>query len=112
MNEPCEANRCRVPHRFKVGDTVFVRDKSRSQHGYRIVEAAVREVHHHEGRHPGYPYGEGYALDGQLWWDCYPGCRVFATRGAALRARLSKPGVPQDDVLQALARDIRDGVIR
>lgn len=69
--------------RFKVGDTVWVRD-------YRgVKEATVREQHEHPDRHPFYPHGEGYALDGYLWWDCYPGCRVFATRAEAKAARVS-----------------------
>ena len=74
--------------RFGVGDKVWVRD--RRVRGYAIVEATVREQHYHPDRHPFYPDGEGYALDGQLWWDCYPGCRVFATRTEATQARLPK----------------------
>lgn len=80
-------------HRFKVGQTVWVRDRSHSlghAGGYCIVEAKVRELHYHPDRHPGYPNGEGYALDGELWWDCYPGCRVFATRAEAIAARMSR----------------------
>ena len=73
-------------HRFSVGQTVWVRDHR--PHGYAIVEAVVRELHTHPDRHPWYPDGEGYSLDGDLWWDCYPGCRVFATRLEALKARM------------------------
>ena len=78
--------------RFRVGQRVWVRDRGHGPHGsgYRIVEAVVREQHQHPGRHPWYPNGEGYSLDGQLWWDCYPGCRVFRTREEALAARLPK----------------------
>jgi len=74
--------------RFSVGDMVWVRD--RRARGYAIVEATVREQHLHLDRQPGYPGGEGYALDGELWWDCYPGCRVFASREQAIAARLPK----------------------
>ena len=82
-------------HRFKVGDTVWVRDRghhlgSMRGGGYTIVQATVREQHYHPGRHPGYPNGEGYALDGELWWDCYPGCRVFATQAEARAARIGR----------------------
>lgn len=82
----------RTKHRFKVGDKVWVRDKAHGngRGGYTIVEATVREQHTHQGRHPFYPNGEGYALDGDLWWDCYPGCRVFATRREAIDARMSE----------------------
>ncbi len=73
--------------RFNVGDSVWVRDRG-ARGGFRIVPAVVREQHNHPGRHPAYPNGEGYALDGQLWWDCYPGCRVFATKGEAIAARI------------------------
>jgi hypothetical protein len=76
--------------RFSVGQTVWVRDRTAGRGGYKITQATVREQHYHPDRHPGYPNGEGYALDGELWWDCYPGCRVFATREEALSARLSK----------------------
>lgn len=76
--------------RFKAGDTVFVRDLNTSGRGYRIVSATVRAQHYHPDRHPGYPNGEGYTLDGELWWDCYPGCRVFATRAEALAARIAE----------------------
>jgi hypothetical protein len=83
------------PYRFNVGDKVWVRDRChhktfRGFGGYSIVEATVREQHYHPDRHPFYPGGEGYALDGELWWDCYPGCRVFATRDEAVKARMSK----------------------
>lgn len=76
--------------RFKRGENVWVRDRSHGdgRGGYCIVPAKVRERHYHPGRHPGYPSGEGYALDGELWWDCYPGCRVFKTRQEAIKARL------------------------
>jgi hypothetical protein len=76
-------------HRFAVGDKVWVRD-ARHHGGYCIVEAIVRDLHFHPDRHPWYPHGEGYDLDGQLWWTCYPGCRVFATRAEALAARMTK----------------------
>lgn len=74
--------------RFAVGDKVWVRDLGRNGRGYKIAEATVREQHHHPDRHPSYPNGEGYALDGELWWDCYPGCRVFATKTEAKAARI------------------------
>lgn len=51
--------------RFSVGDTVWVRDY-RYPRGCKIVEATVREQHYHAGRHPWYPNGEGYDLDGDL----------------------------------------------
>jgi hypothetical protein len=80
--------------RFRRGQNVWVRDTgydkdSMRRRGYRIVPAKVRERHYHPDRHPAYPQGEGYALDGELWWDCYPGCRVFATREEAIAGRLS-----------------------
>lgn len=85
--------------RFHVGDKVWVRDRAHGKPGnlngrggYTIVEATVRELHYHLGRHPFYPNGEGYALDGDLWWDCYPGCRVAATRKEATAIRLSNFG--------------------
>lgn len=81
-----------APFRFEVGQTVWVRD--RGHHGgFRIEEATVREQHHHPDRHPFYPHGEGYDLDGQLWWSCYPGCRVFATRKEAVEARLDTESI-------------------
>lgn len=76
--------------RFKVGDKVWVKDHPHKGRGYTIVEATVREQHSHPGRHPFYPNGEGYALDGELWWDCYPGCRVAATRQEAIAIKLSE----------------------
>ena len=78
--------------RFKVGDKVWVKDKGHGEsgRGYAIIEATVREQHRHPDRHPFYPNGEGYALDGDLWWDCYPGCRVAATREEARAIRLSQ----------------------
>jgi hypothetical protein len=83
-----ERRRAAHPPRFKVGDEVLVRDKGAGRGGYRIVKATVVEVHDHPGREPGYPHGEGYELDGELWWSCYPGCRVWATRAEALAARM------------------------
>lgn len=77
-------------YRFTVGQKVWVRDVGSNGRGYKIVEATVREQHFHPDRHPSYPDGEGYALDGRLWWDCYPGCRVFATQDEASKARLPK----------------------
>jgi len=74
--------------RFAVGESVWVRDRGTNGRGYRIVPATVREQHSHPDRHPGYPNGEGYALDGELWWVCYPGCRVFATKQEAVQARV------------------------
>ena len=74
--------------RFKVGETVWVRDLGKHGKGYRIEQATVREQHYHPDRHPHYPNGEGYALNGNLWWDCYPGCRVAATRQEAVQIRL------------------------
>ena len=81
--------------RFRRGQYVWVRDKahgrnSRGRGGYSIVRARVRERHLHPDRHPFYPHGEGYAPDGKLWWDCYPGCRVFATHAEAVAARMGK----------------------
>ena len=76
--------------RFKVGQTVWVRDRRSVPGGFRLVEAKVRKQHNHPDRHPYYPNGEGYSLDGDLWWDCYPGCRVFATREEARTTRLPK----------------------
>jgi hypothetical protein len=74
--------------RFNVGDRVWVRDLGKHGRGFCIAQATVREQHRHLDRHPWYPNGEGYALDGFLWWDCYPGCRVFATRAEAAAARI------------------------
>jgi hypothetical protein len=99
--------------RFKVGDTVFVRDKAApkggthyredgsyidQRGGYRIVKAVVQDVHFHPGREPFYPHGEGYSFNGcgaSLWWDCYPGCRVWATREEAIAARMTEEWVMQ-----------------
>jgi len=78
--------------RFNIGDKVWVRDRGHGRNGggYRIVEARVLEAHYHPDRHPFYPNGEGYSLDGDLWWDCYPGCRIFATREEAVKARIPR----------------------
>jgi hypothetical protein len=76
--------------RFKEGQTVWVRDLGSHGRGYKIEEATVRERHFHPDRHPFYPNGEGYSLDGMLWWDCYPGCRVFATKEEAKAARIPR----------------------
>ena len=78
-------------HRFSVGQKVWVRDLSHGKrpNGFCIVEATVHEQHTlipADIRE--YPNGEGYSLDGDLWWDCYPGCRVFATRDEAKNALL------------------------
>lgn len=73
-------------HRFKVGDKVWVRD--RRVRGCTVVEATVKECHFHPDRHPFYPNGEGYQLEGELWWSCYPGCRVFATKDKAKAYRV------------------------
>lgn len=80
-------------YRFRPGDRVWVRDKGHGNGGFKIEQATVREVHSHPGREPFYPHGEGYALDGELWWDCYPGCRVWATRKEALAARVTEDWV-------------------
>ncbi len=76
--------------RFKVGDKVWVRDRSHGENsgGYCIVPAVVTEQHSHPDRHPAYPNGEGYELDGNLWWSCYPGCRVWKTREQVIAARM------------------------
>jgi len=81
--------------RFKRGQYVWVRDAGhyknhRGSGGFTIVQARVRERHYHPDRQPFYPNGEGYTLDGYLHWDCYPGCRVFATREEAIAARMGK----------------------
>jgi hypothetical protein len=77
--------------RFKRGETVWVRDHPhKSPGGFTIVKARVIERHYHPGRHPGYPGGEGYRLQGDLWWDCYPGVRVHKTRDHAIAARIDK----------------------
>ena len=76
--------------RFEVGQSVWVRDRGRGRGGYKIEQATVRERHYHPDRHPSYPNGEGYSLDGMLWWDCYPGCRVFKTREEAIASRMGK----------------------
>ncbi len=75
--------------RFQAGESVWVRDRGK-RGGYCITQAIVREQHYHPDRDPFYPEGEGYALNGELWWDCYPGCRVFTSREAALKARMGK----------------------
>src|ERR1700678_679121 len=77
--------------RFKAGDKGWVRDVGKHGTGYKIEEATVREQHYHPDRHPWHPHGEGYSLYGNLWWDCYPGCRVFATKE---EAKETKMGVP------------------
>jgi len=87
--------------RFNAGQTVWVRDY-RYPRGCKVVEATVREQHSHHGRHPWYPNGEGYSLDGELWWDCYPGCRVFATREEAKAGRLPRNRVEAEEVAHLL----------
>lgn len=77
-------------HRFAIGETVWVRDRGRNGGGVSLEEAIVLERHYHPDRHPYYPNGEGYVLDGELWWSCYSGCRVFKTREEVSRARLNK----------------------
>ncbi|MDE2106843.1 MAG: hypothetical protein KGL39_57035 [Patescibacteria group bacterium] len=76
--------------RFSRGQYVWVRDRRIARGGFRIVRARVNERHYHPGRHPGYPNGEGYSLAGELYWDCYPGSRVFATREEAIAARIGE----------------------
>jgi hypothetical protein len=83
--------------RFRKGQLVWVRD--RRARGFAVVPAKVRECHLHPDRHPFYPNGEGYSLDGELWWDCYPGCRVFATRQEADAARMTR-WKPRAEVLK------------
>lgn len=87
--------------RFRVGQTVWVRDY-RYPRGCKVVEAKVRELHEHHGRHPWYPNGEGYALDGELWWDCYPGCRVFGAHGEAIAGRLPKNRAEAEELAHLL----------
>jgi hypothetical protein len=94
--------------RFHVGQIVWVRDY-RWPRGYKIEQATVRECHEHAGRHPWYPNGEGYSLDGQLWWDCYPGCRVFATREEALKARLPKNETEAEHVARIILNRLNSG---
>ncbi len=79
-----------VESKFATPMMILVRDRGRGRGGYKIEEATVLELHYHPGRHPWYPNGEGYDLEGNLWWTCYPGCRVFATRAEAIAARLSE----------------------
>jgi len=83
--------------RFNVGDTVFVIDGTivdftdralvlAEKHEYKklpIVKAIVREQHHHSD-------DERYTFSSKnTLWDCYPGCRVFATLEQA------QEGMPQ-----------------
>lgn len=98
-----------IGFRFAVGQKVFVRDKGHGPNGsgFKIEEATVREQHFHPGRHPWYPNGEGYALDGMLWWDCYPGCRVFGTRAEAVAARLPEGNAYYDRLAAKFAEEIR-----
>lgn len=93
--------------RFKVGQKVWVRDRREARGGYRIVEATVADHHYHPGRHPWYPNGEGYDLDGDLWWSCYPGLRVFATRADAIAGRLPKTAAEAEVLAFALRKQIR-----
>jgi hypothetical protein len=93
-------------HRFTVGQKVWVRDFR--LHGYAIVEATVIELHYHPGRHPWYPDGEGYDLEGDLWWTCYPGCRVFATKEEATAARM-KRSKEEFEGLAAQQREVLNG---
>jgi hypothetical protein len=106
--------------RFGIGANVYVVDGQvidfsdrgllkEDPHVYRslsIVAATVRELHSHPERDPTYPGGEGYALDGILWWDCYPGSRVFATREEAEAARPDLEARQQED-----AQQYRDEII-
>lgn len=89
--------------RFDIGQTVWVRDKGKHG-GFRIVEAKVEDHHYHPDRHPFYPNGEGYDLSGNLWWSCYPGCRVFGTRAEASAARLDRASVVA--LSEKIAREI------
>lgn len=82
--KPLRARWPRGIFRFKRGQNVWVKDL------HKVTPAKVRERHYHPDRHPFYPNGEGYTLDGQLWWDCYPGCRVFHTKEEAKKARLPR----------------------
>jgi len=99
--------------RFRVGDKVWVRDVGctlyHRMRGFRIRgPVVIQEVHSHPGRHPFYPGGEGYSFNysgvgseadneaqDDLWWDCYPGSRVWATREEASAARVSEAWVRQ-----------------
>jgi hypothetical protein len=90
--------------RFAVGQTVWVRDRTAGR-GYKITQATVRTRHYYPCGHPFCPKGEGYALDGDLWLDCYPVCRVFATREGALSARLS---VRRDEMALRVFEDTRE----
>lgn len=93
--------------RFTVGQKVWVRDRRAARGGFRIVEATVVGHHYHPGRHPWYPNGEGYDLKGNLYWTCYPGLRVFATRAKAVAGRLPQTADEAEVLAFAMRKQIR-----